>query len=245
MDRSTYWLRAGWNDFLAFLPDLLWGLAILVVGYFIARLLASIARPLLHRVGFDRLVDRLGIAVRADRTEQGARWGSSVVFWVTMLIVAMYAADAWRLGAVATGIAAIIAYLPHVLAAAVIFGAALLFGNWVRARMMETSGPSGPGVTGEASLTSQRPLVAGAIRAGILALGAFMALRELQIAEEIVTLAFSLTLGAIALAAALAFGLGSRDVAGRVARRWYEERLGKRAGLGATDDESHHIITPP
>lgn len=241
MDRSTYWLRAAWNDFLAFLPDFLWGLVILVVGYFIARLLASIARPLLHRVGFDRLVDRLGIAVRADRTEQGSRWGASIVFWVTMLIVVMYAADAWRLGAVASGIAAIIAYLPHVLAAAVIFGAALLFANWVRARMLETSGPIVPG---EAPATSQRPLVAGAIRAGILALGAFMALRELQIAEEIVTLAFSLTLGAIALAAALAFGLGSRDVAGRVARRWYEERLGKRAGLSG-EDESHNIITPP
>ncbi|MDC0742411.1 mechanosensitive ion channel family protein [Polyangium mundeleinium] len=241
MDRSTFWLRAAWNDFLAFLPDLLWGLAILVVGYFIARLLASIARPLLHRVGFDRLVDRLGIAMRADRTEQGSRWGASIVFWVTMLIVVMYAADVWRLGAVAAGIAAIIAYLPHVLAAAVIFGAALLFANWVRARMLETNGASVPG---ETPTTSQRPLVAGAIRAGILALGAFMALRELQIAEEIVTLAFSLTLGAIALAAALAFGLGSRDVAGRVARRWYEDRLGKRATTGASDDE-HHIITPP
>ncbi|MDI1446666.1 hypothetical protein [Polyangium sp. 6x1] len=243
MDRSTYWLRAAWNDFLAFLPDLLWGLAILVVGYFIARLLASIARPILHRVGFDRLVDRLGISVRADRTEQGSRWGASIVFWVTMLIVAMYAADAWRLGAVAAGIAAIIAYLPHVLAAAVIFGAALLFANWVRARMLETGGPIVPG---EAEAThSQRPLVAGAIRAGILALGAFMALRELQIAEEIVTLAFSLTLGAIALAAALAFGLGSRDVAGRVTRRWYEERLGKRAGAGMGADDETHIITPP
>ncbi|HVK64989.1 MAG TPA: hypothetical protein VM694_10960 [Polyangium sp.] len=241
MDRSTFWLRAAWNDFLAFLPDLLWGLAILVVGYFIARLLASIARPLLHRVGFDRLVDRLGIAMRADRTEQGSRWGASIVFWVTMLIVLMYVADVWRLGAVAAGIAAIIAYLPHVLAAAVIFGAALLFANWVRARMLETNGTSVPGETPTAS---QRPLVAGAIRAGILALGAFMALRELQIAEEIVTLAFSLTLGAIALAAALAFGLGSRDVAGRVARRWYEERLGKRAAMGAPDDE-HNIITPP
>ncbi|MRG97248.1 mechanosensitive ion channel family protein [Polyangium spumosum] len=240
MDRSTYWLRAAWNDFLAFLPDLLWGLAILVVGYFIARLLGGIARPLLHRVGFDRLVDRLGLAVRADRTEQGSRWGASIVFWVTMLIVVMYAADAWRLGAVASGIAAIIAYLPHVLAAAVIFGAALLFGNWVRGRMLETGGASAPG---DLSVASQRPLVAGAIRAGILALGAFMALRELQIAEEIVTLAFSLTLGAIALAAALAFGLGSRDVAGRVMRRWYEERLGKRAGLSGGEDDSQ-IIQP-
>jgi len=235
MDRSTNWLRAAWNDFLAFLPDLLLGLAILVVGYFIARILAAITRPLLHRVGFDRLVSRLGIAGDADRTEQGSRWGASIVFWVSMLIVVMYAMDVFGLDEVAMGIAAIIAYLPHVLAAALIFGAALFFGNWVRARMLEQAAPE------ETATTSQRPLVAGAIRAGILALGAFMALRELQIAEQIVVLAFSLTLGAIALAAALAFGLGSRDVAGRVTKRWYEERLGKKAAMG--EDESQ-IIQP-
>jgi hypothetical protein len=230
MDRSMYWLRAAWNDFLAFLPDLLLGLAILLVGYLVARLLAAIARPLMHRVGFDRLVDRLGIAERARITEQGSRWVASVVFWVTMLVVVMSAASVWRLDAVAAGIQAVIMYLPHVLGAAVIFGAALFFGNWVRDRIL---------VGAEPDVTSQRPLVAGAIRAGILALGAFMALRELQIAPEIVTLAFSLTLGAIALAAALAFGLGSRDVAGRVTRRWYDEKLRK----GAPEGEST-IVKP-
>src|SRR5262245_6337992 len=107
MDRSVYWLRAAWNDFLAFLPDLLLGFAILVVGYLVARLLAAIARPLMHRIGFDRLVDRLGIAERARITEQGSRWVASVVFWVTMLVVAMYTASLWRLDAVALGIQAV------------------------------------------------------------------------------------------------------------------------------------------
>jgi hypothetical protein len=62
------------------------------------------------------------------------------------------------------------------------------------------------------------------VRAGILAVGAFMALRELQIAPEIVTVAFTVTVAAIGLAAALAFGLGGRGVAGQVAQRWYDRR---------------------
>ncbi len=53
-----------------------------------------------------------------------------------------------------------------------------------------------------------------------------MALRELQIAPEIVTIAFSLTVAAIALAAALAFGLGSRNVAGQVTQQWYDSQAG-------------------
>jgi hypothetical protein len=233
MDRSVYWLRAAWHDLLAFLPDLLLGVAILLVGYVLARVLAAITRPLLHRVGFDRLIARLGIEERAQATGQGARWGASFVFWVTMLVAVMSAADAWRLEAVEAGVSAILAYVPHLVGAAVIFGAALFFGNFVRDRILD--GPA----TGD---VSQRPLVAGSIRAGILALGAFMALRELQIAPQIVTLAFSLTLGAIALAAALAFGLGSRDVAGRVARRWVDKRM--PAGGAGEKVSGSQIVEP-
>jgi hypothetical protein len=51
--------------------------------------------------------------------------------------------------------------------------------------------------------------------AAIVILAAAMALRQMSIAEDIVNLAFGLTLGAIAVAAALAFGLGSRQIAAR------------------------------
>ena len=53
-----------------------------------------------------------------------------------------------------------------------------------------------------------------------------MGLRAMGIADDIVNLAFGLTLGAIAVAVALAFGLGGRDAAGRLASRWVD-RLGK------------------
>ena len=47
-----------------------------------------------------------------------------------------------------------------------------------------------------------------------------MALRQMGVANEIITLAFGLLLGAIAVAAALAFGLGARDVAGSAVEDW-------------------------
>jgi hypothetical protein len=66
--------------------------------------------------------------------------------------------------------------------------------------------------------------VGSSVRAVVLAFGAFMALRELRIAPEIVTIAFGAAMAGIALALALAFGLGSRDVAGKVAQQWYDRR---------------------
>ena len=54
------------------------------------------------------------------------------------------------------------------------------------------------------------------------------ALQELGIATDIVTTAFAILFGAIALAMALSFGLGNRDLAGQVTREWYEQYRAER-----------------
>jgi hypothetical protein len=66
-------------------------------------------------------------------------------------------------------------------------------------------------------------------RGGVMVLAIFMALQELGIATDIVTTAFAILFGAIALALALSFGLGNRDLAGEVTREWYERYRRERA----------------
>lgn len=56
-----------------------------------------------------------------------------------------------------------------------------------------------------------------------------MALQELGVATQIVTTAFAILFGAVALAMALAFGLGNRDLAGEITRSWYEQYRRERA----------------
>ena len=56
-----------------------------------------------------------------------------------------------------------------------------------------------------------------------LVLAIFMALQQLGIATDIVTTAFAILFGAIALALALSFGLGTRELAGEITREWYEK----------------------
>ena len=65
-------------------------------------------------------------------------------------------------------------------------------------------------------------------RVAILGLVLAMGLRAMGIADDIVNLAFGLVLGAVAVAAALAFGLGGRDAAGKLADRWVQEYLERR-----------------
>jgi len=70
------------------------------------------------------------------------------------------------------------------------------------------------------STVANARLLATIARVAILVLVGAMALRQMGLANEIINLAFGLTLGALAAAAAIAFGIGARDVAGRQVEEW-------------------------
>jgi mechanosensitive ion channel-like protein len=220
MSSAMHWFTTAFDGVVGFLPKLLAGLIILLVGYVIAVALERVTRAVLGRVGFDRLISKLGLMDEHKAvSHDGSRWTGKAVFAVVILAAIMQAARSWELTMVADGVGRILAYVPHLVGAAVIFGASLYFGNWVYDRI-------GKGEISASARTGAVPrsLTPSLVRAAILALGGFMSLRELQIAPEIVTIAFTLTLAAIALGAALAFGLGSRDVAAKVTQQWYERR---------------------
>jgi hypothetical protein len=220
---NMHGLTTAMDEFAAFAPNLIAGLVILLIGYVIAVVLARITRAILRRVGFDRLTARMGIRSSAQ-PDIGSRWAGTAVYIVVLLATVMQVARVWNLTFVATGFARLVAYVPHVLGAIVIMGAAVLLGNWLRDQLMRRAL-----LDPNADRDTQVRLLPSVVRMAVLVIGAFMALRELQIAPEIVNLAFTLTLGAITLAAALAFGLGGRDVAGRIAQSWYERRRASKA----------------
>lgn len=148
------------------------------------------------------------------RPRIGSRVVASTVFWIIIIATLMEACRAARLYSFASGLDDILGYIPHLIAAVLIFIGSILVANWIRERV----------VGGDASTAS---LVGGAVKAGILTIGGFMALRELQIAPDIVKIAFTLAFGAIALASALAFGLGSRKVAEQMTTEIYDENASK------------------
>ena len=216
MNAPRHWLTTAFDGLVGFFPSLIAGLFILLIGYVLAQIFASVTRSLLGRVGYDRALEKLGLVDRASE-RAGSRWTGSAVFWLVILIATMQALRAWHLEMVAVALAGVLAYVPHIIGAAIIFAAALYFGNWVRARLERRAQAS-------EGASERQGISASAVRGGILAVGGFMALRELQIAHEIVTIAFTVTIAGIAVAAAIAFGLGSREVAGKMTQDWYEHR---------------------
>src|SRR5690606_33040619 len=207
---------------LAALPAIFAALLLLGVAYVVGRLVATLAVDLLRRVGFDTLAARLGI--RAAAPEEGAgtpdgRSPSEIAGWVIltviMLFAAIEAADLLRFNQIARLLTNFVSFLGQIVLVLAIFGAGLYLAGAASRQILAAGG-------------AQAPVLATAARIAIIILAATMGLRQMGLADEIITLAFGLILGAVAVAAAIAFGLGGRDIARALLEDW-RDSLGSRS----------------
>jgi len=219
---SELWqrLQLGGAQLWAILPSLLGAALILLAGYFLARLVERWTDALLGRLNFNKMVEAGGLSEAMGRT--GTRLDpihavGKLLFWMVMLVVILLASSALGLESINTMFGTMLSYIPTLVAAIVIVILGMIVGEFVRALVLASAG----GVEGV-------PVLAKVAKAAVVTIAVFMAVQQLGIAEEIVTAAFTLILGAIALASGLAFGLGNRHLAGEITRRWYEEGRQKR-----------------
>ena len=208
--RITHMLGDAFGRAVAFLPNILAALVILAVGLFVAKIADRVTRRLLRAAGLDRRLAARQLLGQGTSLERVPPAGGRIVYWVLALVTVGLAVDALHLAWLSAGVARVLAYVPHVLAAGAIVLAGYVAGNFLYGKVLR----------GEAATHLWARLTRGAI----FALAAFMALQELGIATAIVTIAFTVALAAMAVAGALAFGLGNRELAGRVTREWYERR---------------------
>ena len=202
------------------LPALLGALVILFAGYLLAKVLEKLVDRFLRRIRLNRMLERGDVMHALERSGSHlnpTRVLSNLVFWLVMFAVILVAANALGLESLANVFSELVSYIPSVIAAIVIILAGIVLGGFVGGLISASAG----------ALHGGRAL-ARVGRGGVILLAIFMALQELGIATDIVTTAFAILFGAIALAMALAFGLGNRDLAGQVTREWYEQYRAER-----------------
>ena len=207
-------LSDAWASVATFVPKFIAFLAILVVGYFVAKAIAKILDRVLERVGFDRAVERGGVGralARSDHDASGLL--GKILFYALMLFVLQLAFGIWGPNPVSNLIQGVIAYLPNVFVAILI----VVVGTAIAAAVKEIVEASVGG------LSYGRGLAIGASTA-ILLITAFAALDQLNIAENIVNGLFYATLAIIVGASIVAVGGG-----GIPTMRRYWERAAARA----------------
>src|SRR3954454_22706369 len=196
------------DNLVGFLPNLIGCLFLLLVGFIVAKVVATVVGKVLKGVGLDRHLHDSDANKYVEKVMPGAsptKGISRVVFWLVFVFFLTSAVGALQIPAVTTFMNQVLAYLPNVIVAIVIFVAAALIAGAVAA--------------GGAKLMGDTPtgkIVATIVPALVMVIAMFMILNQLKIAEQIVSIAFACTMGALALGLALAFGLGGRGVARRL-----------------------------
>lgn len=198
MDQFTDGLGDAWAGIATFLPKLFGFVLILVIGYFIAKIIARVIDKVLERVGFDRAVQRGGVGRALEKSKYDASsLLGKVVFYALMLFVLQLAFGVFGPNPVSTLIQGVIAYLPNVFVAIVI----IVVGAAIAAAVKEIIEASLGG------LSYGRGLALGASVA-VLVITGFAALDQLNIAENIVNGLFYALLAIVVGVAVVAIGGG-------------------------------------
>jgi hypothetical protein len=216
-------LRESFAQLSEIVPALLGSLVILFAGYLLAKLVEKGAERLFRRIRLNALLERGGVMEAVERTGSHfnpTRVAGKLLFWLVMFSVIMVAANALGMESLAAVFAELVGYIPSLMSAIVILIVGIVLGRFTGGLIMASAGAVQGG-----------PTLARIGRWGVVVLAVFMALQELGIATDIVTTAFAILFGAVALAMALAFGLGNRELAGEVTRDWYARYKAEREAI--------------
>jgi small-conductance mechanosensitive channel len=207
-------IQQGLDSLLGFIPNILGFLVILAIGYVIAKVVKGIVARLLEKVGLDRTLHSSDAGKYVERVSPGAspaRLIGSVAFWFIFLFAISAAIGALKIPALSTFIAQVQAFLPNIIVALLIFVIAAALAGAVGAAAHRLMGDTPTG-----------KMVRAIAPALIMAIALFMVLDQLRIAPQIVTITYAGLIGMLALAGALAFGLGGREVAADLLRTAYD-----------------------
>jgi small-conductance mechanosensitive channel len=218
-------LQQAQDDLIGFLPRLIGFLIILVIGLLIAKALQKLVAVGLEKVGADRALRSGAGGEYVQRLLPDVSPSDvigRVVFWFVFLGALSIAISSLGLAVLNDFVADVFNYLPNVIAAILILVLAVPIAAGL-AKLADRAFGDTP--TGKLMTTAAPALVMG--------IAVFMVLNQLRIATEIVTITYAALMGAVALGAALAFGLGGRDVASRMLEEAYRRGQVERARSSA------------
>jgi len=215
-------VQGAWNAFvikiMAFLPMLIGAIIIFAIGIIVAKLVKMIIIKLLKIIHFDSATEKTGIKgllQKGNITITPSEIISSLIYWFITILVIIAALDALGLPVVSDILNNIFLYIPNVVAAIVILILGLLFASLL-ASIVQTASSNVGLKTSEA--------LGKASYYAVIFFSISIALTQLGIGKEVITATFIIAFGAVALALAISFGLGGKDIAGEYLKKWLEEK---------------------
>ncbi|BAY82807.1 TM helix repeat-containing protein [Calothrix parasitica NIES-267] len=203
------------------LPQIITATVIIFIGYLVGKYVGELITNLLTGINFNNLPFWLGLPTQSSELQNNPvnQTPSEIIGIMARIGIILFATvtalDILNLTALTAIAQVIIVIFGSVIVGLLVLAIGLYFAN-LAFNLIITSG------------LSQARILAQTARVTIIAFVSTMALQQIGIATDIVNLAFSLSLGAIAVSIALAIGLGTREIAGQLVREWLGKVTGNR-----------------
>lgn len=210
-------LVAYWEGFVAYVPQLVGALVVLVVGLIAASLIGGGAKKLLEltekNAQIKNFLHRWNISLKLST------FVGKFVWWVVFLVFLGAAVDILAIAVLSNTLAALVAYLPSLFAAAVV-AVVVLFGARIVRTLVESAL--------EGVNFAQSRGVGLAVYIVLVVFGLTAAAAQLGLDTSLITANLTVIVGGVVLALALAFGFGGKDVANKIVNNFYEDAKSKK-----------------
>lgn len=229
-----------WTPVAGFIPRLFGALMVVLLGFVVAKLLDALLSKLLAKLGLDRLMAGTGLTKMLSRIGIQVPVSTlvgKIVYWFVLLIFLVSAADSLGLGRVSATLDVLALYLPKVLGAALVLIVGMLLAQLVNSLVRGAA--EGVGLDYAGGL--------GRIAQGlVIIISISVAIGQLEVKTELLNNVIAIVLISVGLAAALALGLGSRDVAAQILAGIYVRELyevGQQVKIGEVEGQIEEIGT--
>ena len=210
--------RSFGNKFMGAIPGIIGALLIFLIGWLIAKLLASVVKQLLKILKVDALADRIKateMLEKANIDKKPSELISKFVYWILMLLVVITAADTVGWTAVTQEISKLIDWLPSLLAAIVFFIVGMYLAGFVRDILQ--------GATASLGIATGK-LVSLFVYYLLAVVVTITALDQAGLDTSVLQSNLLLIIGSILLAAAISYGWASRNILGNLISTTFGKR---------------------
>lgn len=206
-------LATFWTQLASFVPQLIAALLLLFIGWILAKVARTGVRRLLTALKFDKITEKSGLEAFMQHAELELSLAGvigNLVYWLIILVMIVTVANSLGLQMVADLFNKVVLYIPNVIVAILVLVFGTILARFINRMVFAWLN----NVEFEGALT-----VSTFSEYAMMIFVFFIAMEQLQIANELLTAAFIIAFGAVGLAFAIAFGMGARDWASRVVEK--------------------------
>ena len=193
--------------FINFIPSLIGGLIVFVIGLVIAAVVHRIITAGLKAVQVEKYLSRYGITKVDGRDVEWSQILAELARWAIIIIFLVPTLEAWRLGAVNNVLNRVILYIPNVIVAVILALVGLVFAKLAHKVAFSASRSLGKDLANTVALVAQWSLTVFV---------AFLVLHQLGVAQELLRILFGGLVAMVAIAGGIAFGLGGKETAQKI-----------------------------